>query len=129
VNGSECRINLAGPQSLNHGPPRRIGQDLYQLPMTVSWPSVLASFAAFFLSFNLAFAALYRLHRQSQSAARFAVLLFFGETRPIQPRVYSNFRHEICFATPQLLCQRNKRLPKWPEDRLIVPFKALLLAQ
>jgi hypothetical protein len=58
---SQRGINLAGPQILSHGLPRRIGQDLYQRLMTASWPPVFASFAAFLLSFNLAFTALYGL--------------------------------------------------------------------
>jgi inward rectifier potassium channel len=41
------------------GLPRRIWQDLYHSFMTVSWPTVFGSFAAFFTAFNLLFAAIY----------------------------------------------------------------------
>jgi inward rectifier potassium channel len=38
-----------------------VWQDLYHLFMTASWPALFASFAAFFVLFNLAFASLYEL--------------------------------------------------------------------
>jgi inward rectifier potassium channel len=44
--------------------PRQFWQDLYHSFMTVSWPTVFASFAAFFLVFNLAFAGIYALRPQ-----------------------------------------------------------------
>jgi inward rectifier potassium channel len=53
--------NISGRQFLSTGLPRRVWQDLYHSFMTVSWPMVFASFAAFFLLFNLVFAAIYSL--------------------------------------------------------------------
>ena len=41
--------------------PRRFVHDLFHLFMTVSWPIIFASFAAFFFMFNLLFAAAYSL--------------------------------------------------------------------
>jgi inward rectifier potassium channel len=46
---------------LTYGLPRRPWQDLYHLFMTVSWPTLFASYAGFFALFNLIFAALYQL--------------------------------------------------------------------
>jgi hypothetical protein len=40
---------------------RRFVHDLFHLFMTVSWPIIFASFAAFFFMFNLPFAAAYSL--------------------------------------------------------------------
>jgi inward rectifier potassium channel len=54
-------LNLAGRQFISIGLPRRIWQDLYHSYMTASWPMVFGSFAAFFVMFNLAFAAIYSL--------------------------------------------------------------------
>jgi len=45
---------------LTYGLPRRPWQDLYHLFMTVSWPTLFASYAGFFALFNLIFAALYQ---------------------------------------------------------------------
>jgi inward rectifier potassium channel len=53
--------NVSGRIFLTHGLRRRIWQDLYHLFMTVSWPRIFASFAAFFFAFNLLFAAVYWL--------------------------------------------------------------------
>jgi inward rectifier potassium channel len=49
-----------GRPVLIYGLPRRPWQDLYHLFMTVSWPTLFASFAGFFALFNLLFAALYQ---------------------------------------------------------------------
>jgi inward rectifier potassium channel len=54
-------LSFSGRQFITHGLRRRIWQDLYPLFMTVSWPRVFASFAAFFFVFNLLFAAVYSL--------------------------------------------------------------------
>jgi inward rectifier potassium channel len=54
-------LNLSGRQFISTGLPRRFWQDLYHSFMTVSWLTVFASFATFFVLFNLAFAAIYAL--------------------------------------------------------------------
>lgn len=46
---------------MTRGLPRRIWLDLYHLFMTVTWPVLFATFAGFFLLFNLAFALVYSL--------------------------------------------------------------------
>ena len=50
-----------GREVLTYGLPRRIWQDLYHLFMTLSWPRLFASYAGFFVLFNLLFAAAYQL--------------------------------------------------------------------
>jgi len=121
--------HLRGTSDTQPGLPRRIGQDLYQQLMTASWPPEFASFAAFFLSFNLAFAALYGLHRApappiSIRRAIGSLLLFGVETLATWPR-----RRRGADLDPKMLCNRNKRPSKWPQNRLSVPFRALLLAE
>jgi inward rectifier potassium channel len=46
---------------MTHGMRRRLLLDLYHQFMTVSWPTIFASFFAFFLVFNLLFAGVYSL--------------------------------------------------------------------
>ena len=50
-----------GRQVLTFGLPRRPWQDLYHLLMTMSWPRLFASYAGFFVVFNLLFAAAYQM--------------------------------------------------------------------
>jgi len=50
-----------GRQIVTYGLPRRPWQDLYHLFMTMSWPRLFASYAGFFIVFNLIFAAVYQL--------------------------------------------------------------------
>jgi len=50
-----------GRQVLTYGLPRRPWQDLYHLFMTMSWPRLFASYAGFFVVFNLLFAAAYQV--------------------------------------------------------------------
>jgi len=50
-----------GRTVLIRGLPRRPWQDLYHVFMTIGWPSLFASYAGFFLLFNLVFASLYAL--------------------------------------------------------------------
>jgi inward rectifier potassium channel len=50
-----------GRQIITYGLPRRPWQDLYHLLMTMSWPRLFASYAGFFIVFNLLFAAAYQL--------------------------------------------------------------------
>ncbi len=52
---------LAGRDVLTQGLPRRPLHDLYHLFMTMSWTRLFASYAGFFVLFNLAFAAVYAL--------------------------------------------------------------------
>jgi inward rectifier potassium channel len=52
-------LRLTNSEILVRGLPRRVSQDLYLLCMTVSWPRLFGVFAACFLGFNLAFAAVY----------------------------------------------------------------------
>src|SRR5579883_2903597 len=56
-----ARQRGAGRQSVTYGLPRRPWQDLYHLFMTMSWPRLFASYAGFFIVFNLIFAAVYQL--------------------------------------------------------------------
>lgn len=58
---SDRSVTLAGRHIVTHGLPRRIWLDLYHLFMTVTWPVLFATFAGFFLLFNLAFALVYSL--------------------------------------------------------------------
>jgi inward rectifier potassium channel len=58
---SDRRVTLAGRRIITRGLPRRIWHDLYHLFMTVTWPVLFATFAGFFLLFNLAFALVYSL--------------------------------------------------------------------
>lgn len=51
----------ADREVITHGLPRRLWQDLYHRFMTISWPRLFATFAAFFVTFNLLFALAYRL--------------------------------------------------------------------
>jgi inward rectifier potassium channel len=51
--------SASGRQFITHGMRRRLLLDLYHLFMTVSWPVIFASFGAFFVLFNLLFAAVY----------------------------------------------------------------------
>ena len=55
------RLSIGGREIVTEGLQRRVWQDLYHLFMTASWRALFASFAGFFLLFNLAFALLYRL--------------------------------------------------------------------
>ena len=48
-------------QVVTYGLPIRPWQDLYHIFMTLSWPRLFASYAGFFLLFNLGFAGLYYL--------------------------------------------------------------------
>ncbi len=50
-----------GRRFVRHGLPRRRWQDLYHVYMTISWPRLFASFAAFLTVFNLLFAGVYWL--------------------------------------------------------------------
>jgi inward rectifier potassium channel len=54
-------LNLAGRQFISIGLPSRFWQDLYHSYMTANWATVFGSFAAFFVAFNLVFAAIYSL--------------------------------------------------------------------
>jgi inward rectifier potassium channel len=58
---TDRRLSLAGRPIITRGLPRRIWHDLYHLFMTVSWPALFATFAGFFLVFNLAFALVFSL--------------------------------------------------------------------
>jgi inward rectifier potassium channel len=51
----------AGRVVLTYGLPVRPWQDLYHLFMTMRWPTLFASYAGFFVLFNLIFASLYAL--------------------------------------------------------------------
>jgi inward rectifier potassium channel len=53
--------SASGRQFITHGMRRRLLLDLYHQFMTVGWPTIFASFFAFFLVFNLLFAAVYSL--------------------------------------------------------------------
>ncbi len=53
------RFTLAGRDVLTSGLPHRPWHDLYHFFMTISWPQLFASYAGFFVLFNLAFAAVY----------------------------------------------------------------------
>ncbi len=55
--------SLTGPgrRVLTQGLPRRIWHDLYHFFMKISWPRLFASYAGFFVLFNLIFAAIYAL--------------------------------------------------------------------
>jgi inward rectifier potassium channel len=55
------RFTVGGRSVVTSGLPRRAWHDLYHLFMKISWPQLFASFAGFFVLFNLAFAALYAL--------------------------------------------------------------------
>ncbi len=50
-----------GRRFVRRGLPRRRWQDLYHVYMTISWPRLFASFAAFLTVFNLLFAGIYSL--------------------------------------------------------------------
>lgn len=52
-------LTVSGRRVLTDGLPRRPWHDLYHVFMTVSWPRLFASYAGFFVLFNLAFAAIY----------------------------------------------------------------------
>ena len=52
------RVVGVGRNVVIQGLPRRPWQDLYHFFMTISWPRLFASYACFFLLFNLLFAAL-----------------------------------------------------------------------
>ncbi len=56
-----ARFTVGGRSVLTSGLPRRAWHDLYHFFMKVSWPRLFASFAGFFVLFNLSFAALYTL--------------------------------------------------------------------
>jgi inward rectifier potassium channel len=55
------RVAPGGRLVLAYGLPLRPWQDLYHLFMTLSWPRLFASFAGFFVLFNLLFAVAYSL--------------------------------------------------------------------
>jgi inward rectifier potassium channel len=56
-----CRVAGSGRNVMIRGLPRGPWQDLYHFFMTIRWPSLFASYACFFLLFNLLFAAIYAL--------------------------------------------------------------------
>lgn len=56
-------IMASGRRFVRHGLPGRRWQDLYHFYMTISWPRLFVSFAAFLMVFNLLFAAVYWLHQ------------------------------------------------------------------
>jgi inward rectifier potassium channel len=56
---ARARVFPGGRQILTYGLPRRRWRDLYHLFMTMSWPRLFASFAGFFVLFNLLFALAY----------------------------------------------------------------------
>lgn len=66
----------SGRRVVRAGLPRRHWQDLYHLFMTISWPRLFAVFAAFFIAFNLLFAALYSV--QAGDIARLDPQGFWG---------------------------------------------------
>jgi inward rectifier potassium channel len=53
--------SVSGRQFITHGLRRRFIHDLFHLFMTVSWPIIFGTFAAFFFVFNLLFACVYSL--------------------------------------------------------------------
>jgi inward rectifier potassium channel len=53
--------SASGRRFITHGMQRRFVHDLFHLFMTVGWPTVFGTFAAFFFIFNLLFAAAYSL--------------------------------------------------------------------
>jgi len=55
------RIRIGGREIITKGIARAVFQDLYFYFMTVSWPQLFATFALFFLSFDLFFGLLYHL--------------------------------------------------------------------
>jgi inward rectifier potassium channel len=55
------RIRIGGREIITKGIARAVLQDLYFYFMTVSWPQLFATFALFFLSFDLFFGLLYHL--------------------------------------------------------------------
>lgn len=55
------RLKLGGRKVITLGLARPVVQDLYHYFMTVSWPRVFATIAAFFLAFDLLFGCLYNL--------------------------------------------------------------------
>lgn len=59
--GPGRRLVLSGRTVVTHGLRRQVLQDLYHQFMTVSWPALFAAFGAFYVAFNLLFAALYWL--------------------------------------------------------------------
>ena len=85
-------INVTGRQFVSSGLPRRFWQDLYHSFMTVSWATVFGSFAAFFVLFNLAFAAFY--------AQKFDEFLMIRQMRWIHVRPGGNLPFEMG-ASPQ----------------------------
>jgi inward rectifier potassium channel len=57
---SEPRIpTILGRRAVTKGLPQRKWHDLYHFFMTISWPRLFASYAGFFVLFNLIFAAVY----------------------------------------------------------------------
>ncbi len=52
-------ITVFGRRALTRGLPQRTWHDLYHFFMTISWPSLFASYAGFFVLFNLIFAGIY----------------------------------------------------------------------
>jgi inward rectifier potassium channel len=55
------RIRIGGREIITKGIARAVLQDLYFYFMTVSWPQLFATFALFFLSFDMFFGLLYDL--------------------------------------------------------------------
>jgi len=55
------RLTFSDRTIITHGLRRKIWLDLYHYMMTVNWPVLFAAFGAFFVTFNLLFALLYRL--------------------------------------------------------------------
>jgi len=50
-----------GRQFITHGMPRRIPRDLFHRFMTASWPVIFGALSAYYMLFNLLFAAIYSL--------------------------------------------------------------------
>jgi inward rectifier potassium channel len=59
------RLSLGTRDVYTHGLPRRFWGDLYHFTMTVSWPGLIASLAAFYVSVNLVFGVLYAFEPES----------------------------------------------------------------
>ena len=55
------RVNLGGREVITQGIAPAVFQDLYHYFMTVGWPQLFATFAAFFLAFDVIFGVLYDL--------------------------------------------------------------------
>jgi inward rectifier potassium channel len=58
---SSRRLVVSNRTVITHGLERKSWLDLYHYFMTVSWPKLFFTFAGFFFTFNVVFAAIYRL--------------------------------------------------------------------